>query len=494
MGGGVTGSTAGFGPAGAGSSPAPPATREEAPALATHVLILAAGQGTRMISDLPKVAHLAAGRPLVEWVMRAVSPLAPSSLVVVVGHHSEQVVEVLPPGTATTVQETQLGTGHATLVGLEALSGVAPDDVVMILYGDTPLLGTALLVELATLESGETARMVTAVLDDPRGYGRVLRDGSGGVVGVVEDRDCTAEQRLVTEINAGIYAVRAGPLGEALAGVTDDNHQGEYYLTDVIGILAARGDRLTAVEASPQEVAGINSHDQLAGAQGQLRQEINRRLMESGVWMLDPDRTYIDDTVVVEAGARIYPGVHLEGSTTVAAGARVGPDVYAVDSAIGADATVWYAVLRSAVVGDECSVGPYASLRPGTVLERGAKVGSFVETKNAHLGETAKANHLTYLGDADVGARSNIGAGTVTCNYDGYHKHRTEIGEDVFIGSDTMLVAPVKIGDGAVTGAGSVITRDVPEGALAVERGEQREVPGYAERRKARKKALEAEA
>jgi bifunctional UDP-N-acetylglucosamine pyrophosphorylase/glucosamine-1-phosphate N-acetyltransferase len=261
----------------------------------------------------------------------------------------------------------------------------------------------------------------------------------------------------------------------------------------VIGILAGTGDRLTAVEASSQEVQGINSQDQLASAQRELQRRVNQRLMESGVWMLDPERTYIDDTVEVAPGARIYPGVHLEGSTTVGPDARVGPEVFAKDSTIGAGSTVWYAVLRSAVVGDECEVGPFASLRPGTVLSRGAKAGTFVETKNTTLGEGAKAPHLSYLGDATIGAGTNIGAGAITCNYDGFEKHHTEIGEDVFIGSDTMLVAPVSIGDGAVTGAGSVITQDVPAGSLAVERAEQREIPGYSERRKAERAALDAE-
>ncbi len=461
--------------------------------MAIHVVILAAGQGKRMMSDFPKVAHTVAGRPLVNWVLESVAPLGPASLVVVVGHGAEQVAQALPAGTSTVLQEPQLGTGHATTVGLDALAGTAPDDVVLVLYGDTPLLPTALLEELSALGPDESARLVTSDMDDPTGYGRILRDATGNPVGIIEDGDCTPDQRSISEVNAGIYAVRYRILVDALAEVTDDNHQGEFYLTDVIGILAARGDRLVAVTASPQEVAGINSQDQLAEAQRLLRSEINHRLMESGVWMLDPERTYIDATVSVAPGARIYPGVHLEGTTTVGAGARVGPDVFAVDSVIGEGATVWYSVLRSATVGADCQVGPYASLRPGTVLERGAKAGSFVETKNATLGEDAKASHLAYLGDTTVGARSNIGAGTITCNYDGYQKHHTEIGEDVFIGSDTMLVAPVRIGDQAVTGAGSVITRDVPDGSLAVERGEQREVPGYSERRKARKAALDAE-
>jgi bifunctional UDP-N-acetylglucosamine pyrophosphorylase/glucosamine-1-phosphate N-acetyltransferase len=461
--------------------------------LSIHVVILAAGQGKRMMSDLPKVAHIAAGRTLVGWVLEAVAPLHPASTVVVVGHGAEQVDPHLPPDVIAAVQEEQLGTGHATRVGLDALGEVAADDTIMVLYGDMPLLNPALLRRLADRAPEVAARMVTSEFEDPAGYGRVIRDDRGLVLAVVEERDCDDTQRAICEINAGSYAFRAKDLIDALSGVSNQNAQGEYYLTDVIEILVGSGERLEPVEATPEEVIGINSQDQLSEARRLLQARTNQTLMESGVWMLDPDRTYVDDTVVIEPGAKIYPGVHLEGSTTVGAGAQVGPDTFVVDSSIGAGATVWYSVLRGAVVGEGCEVGPYASLRPGTVLERGAKVGTFVETKNATLGEGAKAPHLSYLGDATVGARSNIGAGSITCNYDGYRKHRTEIGEDVFIGSDTMLVAPVVIGDRAVTGAGSVITNDVEEDALAVERTEQREIPGYSQRRAERHAVREEE-
>ncbi len=446
-----------------------------------------------MKSDLPKVAHVAAGRPLINWVLEAVRPMGPASTVVVVGDGAAAVVELLPEGVSSTVQSRQLGTGHATQIGLDALEDVAPEDVIVVLYGDVPMLTPGLISDLANLHSNESLRMISADLDDATGYGRVIRDANGDVAGIVEDAECTPEQRLIKEINAGIYAVRAGPLIESLEAVTNDNSQSEYYLTDVVGILAGKGDTLVAVKALAQEVVGINSQDQLADARRALQERTNQSLMDSGVWMLDPDRTYIDDTVTIQPGARIYPGVHLEGATTVGAEAQVGPDVFAVDSAIGARSTVWYSVLRSAQIGDDCEVGPYASLRPGTVMKTGSKLGTFVETKNTTLGEGAKAPHMTYLGDATIGPRANIGAGTVTCNYDGYEKHPTEIGEDAFIGSDTMLVAPVKIGDRAVTGAGSVITRDVASDALAVERSGQKEIPGYSQRREAVKKAKEAE-
>lgn len=436
-----------------------------------------------MKSSLPKVAHVAAGRSLVEWVLRIVEPIQPSNVVVVVGHGGDQVRNLVSDVASTAVQEEQLGTGHATSIGLGALPAPDPDDTIMVLYGDLPLLTAELLAGLASRSPEVAARMVTVEFEDPAGYGRVILDESGFVTGIVEERDTDEEQRAIRLINAGVYSFRAADLIDALGRVTNQNAQGEYYLTDVIGILAARGERIEAIKTIPEEVVGINSQDQLADARRLLQGRINQRLMESGVWMLDPERTYIDDTVTIEPGARIYPGVHLEGSTTVKAGARVGPDVFAVDSTIGADSTVWYSVLRGAVVGVDCEVGPYASLRPGSVLERGSKVGTFVETKNTVLKEQAKAPHLSYLGDATVGSRSNIGAGTITCNYDGYEKHHTEIGDDVFVGSDTMLVAPVTIGDGAVIGAGSVITNDVAEGALAIERNEQREIPGYSRRR-----------
>jgi bifunctional UDP-N-acetylglucosamine pyrophosphorylase/glucosamine-1-phosphate N-acetyltransferase len=334
--------------------------------------------------------------------------------------------------------------------------------------------------------------MVTAELDDPSGYGRLLREG-GKVAGIVEDRDCTPDEARISEINAGIYSFQAGALSRALTAIGSDNAQGEEYLTDVIGILAAEGVKLEAVKAGAEEVIGINSQDQLAEAGQVLRRRINQGHMDAGVQIIDPDRTYIDADVEIAPGVTIYPGVHLEGSTTVGRNSQVGPDVFAVDSSIGEESLVWYSVLRSAVVGSHCEVGPYASLRAGTVLADRAKVGTFVETKNTTLGEGAKAPHLTYLGDATVGSCTNIGAGTITCNFDGDEKHATVIGDDVFIGSDTMLVAPLTIGDRAITGAGSAITKDVEADALAIERSDQKVIPGYARRRAERQATKKAE-
>ncbi len=492
MGGGVIGSTAGFGPVRAGSSPAPPAHTTRKAELPIHVLILAAGQGKRMKSELPKVAHTAAGRSLIGWVMEAVLPAKPDSIAVVVGHGADQVTPLLPEMASVAVQEVQLGTGHATEVGLSALDGVADDDTIVVLYGDMPLLTDDLVGSLATRPPDVSVVMVTANVDDPSGYGRVVRLG-GQVVAIVEDGDCTDEQKAITEINAGVYSFRAADLVSSLKSIESDNAQGERYLTDVIGILYERGAKLSTVTADAQEVVGINSQDQLSDARELLQQRINREHMERGVSIIDPRSTYIDDTVTIEPGASIYPGVHLEGKTTVGADSQVGPDVFAVDSSIGKGALVWYSVLRSASVGEDCQVGPYASLRPGTVLERGSKAGTFVETKNTTFREGAKAPHLSYLGDATVGRRANIGAGTITCNFDGYEKHATVIGDEAFIGSDTMLVAPISVGDRAITGAGSVITKDIEADALAVERNEQRIIPGYAQRRAERQAAKKDE-
>jgi bifunctional UDP-N-acetylglucosamine pyrophosphorylase/glucosamine-1-phosphate N-acetyltransferase len=456
------------------------------------VIVLAAGQGKRMMSSLPKVAHLAAGRPLVGWVTDAVAKSNPDAVVVVVGHGAEQVRAYLDPGIGIAIQSEQLGTGHATRVGLEALDGVNPDDTVVVLNGDMPLITSDLVARLVDRPAATAALLVTSVFDDPSGYGRIIR-ANGNLIGVVEDRDCSPEQLEISEINAGLYSFRAGDLTRALDQITGDNSQGELYITDVIGILSREDATLESVNAAPQEVIGINSQDQLADARKQLRTRINMKHLEAGVKIIDPERTYIDDTVMIEPGATIYPGVHLEGETVVGADARIGPDVFAVDSEIGSESLVWYSVLRGAVVGENCEVGPYASLRKGTVLQDRAKLGTFVETKNSTLGEGAKANHLTYLGDATIGRGTNIGAGTVTCNFDGYEKHATTIGEDAFIGSDTMLVAPLNIGDRAITGAGSAITRDVEADALAVERSEQKNIEGYARRRAERQAAKTAE-
>ncbi|MGH8924388.1 MAG: bifunctional UDP-N-acetylglucosamine diphosphorylase/glucosamine-1-phosphate N-acetyltransferase GlmU [Acidimicrobiia bacterium] len=453
--------------------------------MSLYAIVLAAGQGTRMKSDLPKVLHTALGRPMIEWVLDSVTALEPKKTLVVVGSGAEEVVAALPPGTVAVHQAQQLGTGHAVDVALSEVIDGSPDDTILVVYGDMPLLGPSLLRQTVEARDGKAAAMVSFRAEDPTGYGRIVRDHRDQLLRVVEESDASEAERLLDEVNAGVYAFSSAVLRSALRQNDSDNAQKEYYLPDVIPQMIEEGG-VAIVKAEPDEVAGVNSQDQLSSAEAQLRKRINLDWQQQGVWMQDPDRVYIDPSVTLAPGVRLYPGVHLEGRTVVAEGAVVGPEVYAVDSEIGARSRVWYSVLRKARVGEEVEVGPYASLRPGTVLAARSKAGTFVEMKNTSVGEGAKVPHLSYLGDATVGARTNIGAGTITCNYNGYEKFPTTIGEDVFIGSDTMFVAPVEIGDKAVTGAGSVITNDVAPGALAVERSSQKEIPDYAQKLAAR--------
>jgi bifunctional UDP-N-acetylglucosamine pyrophosphorylase/glucosamine-1-phosphate N-acetyltransferase len=319
-------------------------------------------------------------------------------------------------------------------------------------------------------------------MDDPTGYGRIIRVGDR-VRAIVEERDADPAQREIREVGVSVYAFDGTGLADTLASIGNDNEQGEFYLTDVIAELASGGGVVPIDAADPADVQGINTHEQLADVNAEMRRRINRLHMEAGVWMQDPASVYIDAGVTVAPTTRIYSGTHLEGDVQVGAGAELGPDTIVRDAAIGAGAKVWYSVVRNAEIGEGVEIGPYASIRPGTVMAAGSKAGTFVELKATKLGPGSKVPHLSYMGDATIGEDSNIGAGTITCNYDGYHKHATMIGDRVFIGSDTMLVAPVEIGDDAITGAGSVITRDVPPGSLGVERSPQKEVPGYAARR-----------
>lgn len=455
--------------------------------MALKAVLLGAGKGTRMKSELAKVLHEAAGRPLVNWMLEIVRKAGVEETVVVVGHQAEDVAAVLPDGTKTALQNEQLGTGDVARVGVEALD-LDDDDVVLIVPGDMPLIHPQTLEGLLELHrgTGASGTLLSCRPADPTGYGRILRSDAGRVQGIVEQRDATDEQLGIREVSTSVYAFTARHLRPALAVLSNDNSQGEYYLTDVIESLVAQEERIEALVADAIEGEGVNSHDQLAGAAAELRRRINEQWMRAGVWMQDPERTYLDADVRLEPGVRVYAGVHLEGNTTVGADAVIGPDVYARNCTIGARARIWYAVIREADVGTDAEVGPYVSLRPGADLREGAKAGTFVEIKNSVVGKGSKVPHLAYVGDATIGEGSNIGAGTITVNYDGYQKHRTVIGDGVKIGSDTMLVAPVTVGDEAWTAAGSVITKDIAPGALGVARSPQKEVPGYAARRRAR--------
>jgi bifunctional UDP-N-acetylglucosamine pyrophosphorylase/glucosamine-1-phosphate N-acetyltransferase len=462
------------------------------------VVVLAAGQGTRMRSSVPKVLHTLGGRSLLGHVLAAASAVPSTATVVVVGAGREQVEEHLSqiaPEARTVLQAEQRGSGHATAVALEALPGL--EGPVLLLNGDAPLLRgeTVRALVAAHVRTGEALTVLTAVVDDPTGLGRIVRDERGDVTAIVEERDATPEQRAIREINAGVYVGDAAALRSALARLSTDNEQGEQYVTDVLGLLVADGARVAGVPADdPDDVLGCNDRRELAVRRRQLNDRVLDELMRSGVTVVDPQTTWVDVTASVAPDAVLHPGVQLHGSTTVATGAEVGPDSTLVDTEVGERATVVRAHCTGAVVGPRVAVGPFAYLRPGTRLAAGAKVGTFVETKNADIGEGSKVPHLSYVGDATIGRETNIGAATVFVNYDGVAKHHTTIGSHARTGADNMFVAPVTVGDGAYTAAGSVITTDVPAGAMGVARAQQRNVAGWVRRRRPGTPAAEAAA
>ena len=452
------------------------------------VVVLAAGEGTRMRSATPKVLHPLAGRSMLGHVVRAARALEPEHLLVVVGHAREQVAAHLgdvDPGAVAVVQDPQEGTGHAVRVALQGRDEV--DGTVVVLLGDTPLLTAVTLHRLVSehAASGAATTLLTAVRDDPTGYGRVVRDAAGAVQRVVEQRDADAHERAVRETATGVYAFSSGPLREALGRLSTDNAQGEEYLTDVVALHREAGLGLHAVVVDdPAETAGVNDRVQLAAAARALRDRLLEEHMRAGVAVLDPATTWVDADVVLEPDCTLRPGVQLHAGTVVRRGAVVGPDTTLTACEVGEDASVVRTHAEGAVVGPRATVGPFSYLRPGTRLGEGAKVGAYVEVKASVIGAGSKVPHLAYVGDAVVGERSNIGAGTIVVNYDGRAKHRTTVGDDVRIGSNTSLVAPVSVGDGAYTAAGSTLTQDVPPGALGVGRARQRNVEGWVARRR----------
>ncbi|MFD8047721.1 bifunctional UDP-N-acetylglucosamine diphosphorylase/glucosamine-1-phosphate N-acetyltransferase GlmU [Streptomyces chartreusis] len=454
------------------------------------VVVLAAGEGTRMKSATPKVLHEICGRSLVGHVLAAARELDPENLVVVVGHAREQVVAHLgeiDPGVRTAVQAEQNGTGHAVRMALEELGG-GIDGTVVVVCGDTPLLTGETLTALAATHSGDgnAVTVLTAEVPDATGYGRIVRDGaSGAVTAIVEHKDATESQRAIREINSGVFAFDGQLLTDALGKVRTDNSQGEEYLTDVLGILREAGHRVGAsVAADHREIAGINNRVQLSEARRILNDRLLTAAMLSGVTVIDPATTWVDVTVTFEQDVTVQPGTQLQGDTHLGEGADVGPNTRLKDTRVGAGARVDNTVSNGAVVGAHASVGPYAYLRPGTRLGAKGKIGTYVETKNASIGEGTKIPHLSYVGDATIGEQTNIGAASVFVNYDGKDKHHTTVGSHCRTGSDNMFVAPVTIGDGAYTAAGSVITKDVPPGSLAVARGQQRNIEGWVARKR----------
>jgi bifunctional UDP-N-acetylglucosamine pyrophosphorylase/glucosamine-1-phosphate N-acetyltransferase len=453
------------------------------------VVVLAAGEGKRFRSAVPKPLHRVAGRPLLWHVLAAAAPLKADRTVVVVGHGAEEVTAAaggfdLGP-VDFVVQADQRGTGDALAAALPLLEG---DGDVMALSGDTPLVSTALLEGLldAHRAARATATLLTATLDDPTGYGRVLRGEDGAVTGTVEERDATPEQRRLREVGTGMYVFRR-PALDGLAELRPDNDQGEYYLPDLVPLVLAGGGRVATAEGPEEEVRGVNDRVELAEAGAVLRRRLLERLMLGGVTVTDPATTFVDADVEVGQDTVLGPLTFLEAGTRVGSRCRLGPNVRLVACAVGDDATVSQTVALESTIGPRAVVGPFASLRPGTRLEEGAKAGTFVEMKNSVVGPGTKVPHLSYVGDADIGAGVNVGAGTVFVNYDGVRKHRTTVGDGAFIGSDTMLVAPVTVGSGAQTAAGSTVTKDVPPDALAIERSDQRTIEGWAARRRRQK-------
>ncbi|WP_345771712.1 bifunctional UDP-N-acetylglucosamine diphosphorylase/glucosamine-1-phosphate N-acetyltransferase GlmU [Geodermatophilus sabuli] len=457
------------------------------PAVAA-VVVLAAGQGTRMRSATPKVLHTLGGRSLLGHVLAATEPLGAATTVVVVGSGRDQVeahLASVAPGALAVVQEQQLGSGHAAEVALAAVPDV--EGAVLVVNGDSPLLTSRTLETLvaAHAAAGSVFTVLTAEVDDPTGLGRIVRDDRGAPQAIVEERDATDEQRAIREVNAGVYVANAATLRRVLAGIGTSNAQGEQYLTDALAPLVSGGAPTAAVLADdPEDVLGCNDRAELAARRRTLNDRVLGELMRAGVTVVDPATTWVDVTVTVAADAVLEPGTQLKGATTVASGAVVGPDSTLVDTEVGEGASVVRSHVLGASVGPAATVGPFSYLRPGTRLARGTKVGAFVETKNVQVGEGSKLPHLSYVGDATIGESANIGAATVFVNYDGVAKHHTTIGDHVRIGSDTMLVAPVTVGDGAYTAAGSVITTDVPPGAMGVARARQRNVAGWVLRRR----------
>jgi bifunctional UDP-N-acetylglucosamine pyrophosphorylase/glucosamine-1-phosphate N-acetyltransferase len=447
---------------------------------------MAAGEGTRMRSSLPKMLHPFCGRPLVAWPILAARDAGAGRVAAIVSPEHD-ISAGLPDGVETVTQPAADGTGGAIR---SALPLIREAEIVLVLSGDHPLTSSGALEELFSThrEAGAGATVITAEPDDLASYGRIVRDpDSGDIAKIVESKnpgDATPEQLEIREVNTGIYAFAAEPLADALEGIRNDNAQGEYYLGDVLPLIRESGGRVIAHRTDDLTVNfGVNNRAELAVANAIARRRILERHMLSGVTVTDPEATWIDAEVELEPDAVIEPGTTLRGRTRVGRASVVGPHTTLIDSTLGAEVQVPHSYLVECDVADRCNVGPFAYLRPGAVLREGAKAGTFVEIKNSEIGVGAKAPHLAYVGDAEVGAGSNLGAGTITANYDGFRKHRTKIGRDTRIGVDTMLVAPVNVGDAAYTGAGSVVTEDVPPGALGISRPKQENVEGFAERK-----------
>ena len=451
-------------------------------------VVLAAGKGTRMRSQAAKVLHPLCGLPLGAWPIEAARLAGASPTVVVVGHQAGEVQATLSAACPEAdlrfaIQAEQKGTGHAVMCAWRDLERSGAEHV-LILCGDVPSLTQATMRRLTRAGSGADVALLTFGASEPGSYGRILRDESGRVTEIVEAADASTSQKRINEVNAGIYCVKTSFLGKALGTLEADNAQGELYLTDLVAYAAKSGREVVAIGTSEEEVEGVNDRADLARAAARLRARINEQLMRGGVSFEDPFATYVDAGIKVGRDTLLCAGVHLRGKTRIEPNVLIEPYSILRDARVGKGAHIKaHSVIEDADIGRGAKVGPFARLRPGTVLERDAAIGNFVEAKKAHLGKGVKAGHLSYLGDARIGAGTNIGAGTITCNYDGKLKHETRIGSSAFIGSNTALVAPVNIGSKAYVGAGSTVTRDIPDGALGVARGRQRNLDGWARRK-----------
>ena len=455
------------------------------------VIILAAGLGKRMRSSFPKVLHCLNGKPLLSYPLVAALGQNPAQIVVVVGHGADQVKAACGGnGILWAYQENQFGTGHAVRCAQKQLESFSGD--LLILSGDVPLVTGATLAAVLKRHRKRDAvlSVLTAELQTPTGYGRIVRDPQGNLRGIVEERDATEAQRAIREVNAGVYATAPQFLFAALAEITNDNDQKEYYLPDVVKMALAKGENVATVRiADENEIRGINTREELAIMERLLQDRINRKWMAAGVTLKDPQTTYIEDEVVIGKDTSIGPNTHLLGRTVIGERCRVDGNAYLTDARLGDEVHLRFGVvITNSVLDERVEVGPFAHLRPGTHLKASVHIGNFVEVKNSVIGEGTKASHLTYIGDASVGSETNIGAGTITCNYDGFDKYRTKIGDRVQVGSDTQLVAPVAVGDDAYIGSGTTITYDVPAGALALSRTPQKNIPGWVERFRAKRR------
>ena len=470
----------GFGPIVEGSSPSPPAINFE---MNVSGVILAAGKGTRMKSNLPKVLHSVSGKKLISYALEVIEDI--NTKYVVVGHEAEQVMEALPESLNFVIQEEQKGTGHAISILLEDKK-FANDtsEYILVLPGDVPMINSNDIKNLIkkVTDSSSTIGFLTSKVSNPFGYGRVIQQDRQ--IKIVEEKDCTEEEKMVDEINSGIYCFEKEFLLEQINNLNTSNAQGEFYITDLIGIANNQKQDIVIVQVDEDSIKGINSMSQLNEVEDIMQKKLIEGFMEQGVYFQDPTSTYIDSEVTISSGTKILANTHLTGKTSIDVDCVIGPNAQINDSSIGKNSTVINSVIDQSTIQENGNIGPFAHIRPGSELGEGVKVGSFAETKKSKIGKGSKVPHLAYVGDAELGENVNFSAGAITVNYDGKEKHKTEIKDGAFIGSDVMLVAPVTIGEESMIGAGSVITKDVPSKALGIERNNQKNVEGYVDRKK----------